>query len=33
VTDIGAITAGKDAPKFVWNGRQLDFAHGAFSHF
>jgi thiamine-monophosphate kinase len=33
VTDIGAVTAGRDDPKFTWNGRQLDFARRSFSHF
>jgi thiamine-monophosphate kinase len=33
VADIGVVTAGRDAPKFVWNGRQLDFARRSFSHF
>ncbi len=33
VTDIGVVTAGGDAPKFVWNARQLDFARRSFSHF
>lgn len=32
-TDIGVVTAGRDEPKFVWNGRQLDFARRSFSHF
>jgi thiamine-monophosphate kinase len=32
-TDIGVVTAGRDAPKFMWNGRQLDFARRSFSHF
>jgi thiamine-monophosphate kinase len=33
VTDVGVVTAGGEQPKFVWNGRQLDFARRSFSHF
>ncbi len=33
VADIGVVTTGSDAPKFVWNGRQLNFARRSFSHF
>jgi thiamine-monophosphate kinase len=31
--DIGVVTAGSDAPEFLWNGRQLKFARRSFSHF
>ena len=33
VADIGVVTAGGDAPKFMWNGRPFNFARRSFSHF
>jgi thiamine-monophosphate kinase len=33
ITDIGLVTAGEQPPRFVLDGRLLNFARRSFSHF